>query len=167
MRIFIIGPTGSGKTTLGRKLAKDLHLDWYDVDQWIEDMQKQSITQIFLEGEKRFRKLECDALGLLSKKDNCVISTGAGIISDQDNQTILSKNYSIFLDVNLDEQLKRVKKSSKRPLLNQGDVYNTLLKMREVRDPLYRNVANHIVDTSGLSQREVLQRLKSLLRHDH
>ncbi|MGA1762256.1 MAG: shikimate kinase [Gammaproteobacteria bacterium] len=167
MRIIIIGPTGSGKTTLGRKLAKDLRLDWYDVDQWIEDTQKQSITDIFLDGEERFRKIESDALEILSKIDNCVISTGAGIVLNQDNRTILSKNYSIFLDINLDEQFRRVKKSDKRPLLNQGDVYNTLSKMREVRDPLYRNVANHIVDTSGLSQRQVLQLLKGLLSHDH
>lgn len=105
-----------------------------------------------------------DELQKVSLMDHCIISTGAGIVLNRENQSILKQSFSIFLEVNLDEQMKRVGKGEKRPLLNQGDVYNTLSKMREERDYLYQEVASHKIDTSGLSKEQVLQLVNSLIK---
>tara|TARA_B100001939_G_scaffold9304_1_gene8422 strand:- start:242 stop:805 length:564 start_codon:yes stop_codon:yes gene_type:complete len=165
MKIFLIGPTGSGKTSIGKKLAKEFGLDWYDIDSLIEESAQQSIADIFKnDGEERFRILERDELQKVSLMDHCIISTGAGIVLNRENQSILKQSFSIFLEVNLDEQMKRVGKGEKRPLLNQGDVYNTLSKMREERDYLYQEVASHKIDTSGLVKEQVLQLVNSLIK---
>ena len=128
MKIFLIGPTGSGKTSIGKDLAKEFGLDWYDIDSLIEDSAQKSIADIFNnDGEEKFRTLERDALQKISLMDHCVISTGAGIVLNKENQSILKQSFSIFLEVSLDEQIKRVGHGDKRPLLNQGDVYNLSL----------------------------------------
>ena len=98
MKIFLIGPTGSGKTSIGKKLAKEFALDWYDIDSWIEESAQQSIVDIFKkDGEEKFRILERDALKKISLMDNCIISTGAGIILDRENQSILKQSFSCLL----------------------------------------------------------------------
>ena len=165
MKIFLIGPTGSGKTSIGKELAKEFALDWYDIDSLIEESSQQSIANIFKkDGEETFRILERDALQTISLMDHCIISTGAGIVLNKENQSILKQSFSIFLEVSLDEQIKRVGKGDKRPLLNQGDVYNTLSKMREGRDYLYQEVASHKIDTSRLSKEQVLQLASGLIK---
>ncbi len=140
--IILIGMPGCGKTTIGKELSKKLGLSFVDSDQYIEETQKVTISQIFTDfGEEHFRLIEMDALKELSKKSGMVLSTGGGVVERCENIDIL-KNSGIVVFINrpLDILLKTID-ASKRPLLKDGK--DKLKELYSRRIDLYR-AACHI-----------------------
>jgi shikimate kinase len=135
--IVLIGISGCGKTTIGKRLAKKLKLPFYDVDIYIEKEQEKSIKEIFLNGEEYFRKIESLALEEIVNKGGCkVISTGGGVVKNSKNMELFGKDFIvIFLNRNIEEIAGDVDVSN-RPLLS-GDL-SKIYELYEQRLPLYR-----------------------------
>ena len=118
MNIFLVGPMGSGKSSLGKKLAKSLDKKFIDTDKEIEKKENKTINEIFEnEGEKYFREKEKEFLTNIPNNLNMVIATGGGIVTDQENREKLKENRVIFLNASVERQSKRTSRSDKRPLL--------------------------------------------------
>jgi shikimate kinase len=135
--IVLIGISGCGKTTIGKRLAKKLKLPFYDVDIYIEKEQEKSIKEIFLNGEEYFRKIESLALEEIVNNGGCkVISTGGGVVKNSENMELFGKDFIvIFLNRNIEEIAGNVDVSN-RPLLS-GDL-SKIYELYEQRLPLYQ-----------------------------
>ncbi len=144
MRIFIVGPMASGKSTLGKKLAQTLKIDFLDTDNEIEKRAGAEISWIFeVEGEEGFRERERKALQRSAEKDNVVISTGGGIVTIEENRDLMiAKGKVVYLQTPIEIQLKRTENDKKRPLLSQGNREQTLRVLKEERDPQYKEIAD-------------------------
>ena len=144
MRIFIVGPMASGKSTLGKKLAQTLEIDFLDTDNEIEKRAGAEISWIFeVEGEEGFRERERKALQKSVEKDNVVISTGGGIVTIEENRELMiAKGKVVYLKTPIEIQLKRTENDKKRPLLSQGNRELTLRVLKEERDPQYKEIAD-------------------------
>jgi shikimate kinase len=142
--IFLIGPMGVGKTTIGRSLAKHLHLEFIDSDQEIERRAGADIAWIFdVEGEPGFRDREALVINDLSQRQGVLIATGGGSILRPENRSCLrARGIIIFLDTTLEMQLKRTAKDTKRPLLRTGNPAAVLRELKQARDPLYNELAD-------------------------
>jgi shikimate kinase len=161
---FLVGPMGAGKSTIGRQLARSLHLRFLDSDREIESRTGVDIPLIFeLEGESGFRKREREIIDELTSKSGIVLATGGGAVLDAENRRRLaSRGYVIYLHASVEQQLKRVAHDKNRPLLQTTDPQQKLLELMKFRDPLYREVADWIIQTDGCRVREVAQ---SIVRH--
>ena len=161
MRLILIGPMASGKSTIGKRLSKRLSLDFIDVDKEIEKSAGVSIALIFdVEGEKKFRERESKELVKSLNTDNTVISTGGGIILKKENRTILKKGTVIYLETSIQTQLERTLNDKKRPLLLDTDnKEQTLIKLKEVRDPLFRECANITIKEGKNGHNEVIDEI--------
>ena len=149
--IVLIGPMGSGKTTIGRRLAERLKIDFFEADHEIIDKTGVSIDQIFhVEGEEGFRKRESNVLKELCSKPNIVLATGGGAVISENNRLLIKKTGSvIYLLSSVDQILRRTAKSKTRPLLeNSSDRRKTIADIIDSRDPLYREVATIIINLS-------------------
>jgi len=144
MRIFIVGPMASGKSTLGKKLAQTLKIDFLDTDNEIEKRAGAEISWIFeVEGEEGFRERERKALQRSAEKDNVVISTGGGIVTIEENRDLMiAKGKVVYLQTPIEIQLKRTENDKKRPLLSQGNREQTLRVLKKERDPQYKEIAD-------------------------
>ena len=144
MRIFIVGPMASGKSTLGKKLAQTLEIDFLDTDNEIEKRAGAEISWIFeVEGEEGFREREKKALQKSVEKDNVVISTGGGIVTIEENRDLMiAKGKVVYLKTPIEIQLKRTENDKKRPLLSQGNREQTLRVLKKERDPQYKEIAD-------------------------
>jgi len=165
--IVLIGPMGSGKTTVGRRLAEKLDIDFYDADHEIIDKTGVSIDHIFdVEGEKGFRKRESNVLKDLCSKPNIVIATGGGAVMLEENRLEISKAGSvIYLSSSVDQILRRTAKSKTRPLLeNSTNKRKTISDIIEARDPLYREIATIIINTNGKKLNEVIHEILKQLK---
>jgi len=163
--IVLVGPMGSGKTTVGRRLADRLKVDFYDADHEIIDKTGVSIDHIFdLEGEEGFRKRESKVLTELCNKSNIVLATGGGAVLLEENRSTIKKVESvIYLSSSVDQLLRRTSKSKTRPLLeNSTNRRKTISNIIDSRDPLYREVATIIINTNGKKLNEVI---KEILTH--
>ncbi len=142
---------GAGKSAVGRQLAKLLHLEFIDSDEEIETRTGVDIPFIFeKEGEEGFRKREVKVIDELSQKDGVVLATGGGAISDADSRNRLgARGYVIYLYTSVKQQLERTQRGRKRPMLESGDPEAVLEELMKSRDPLYREIADLIVDTDG------------------
>lgn len=163
--IYLIGPTGSGKTAVGKQLARDAGLRFLDSDLEIEKRTGVEISYIFeKEGESGFRERETDVLCELATLDGAVIATGGGAVLAQANRECLSKSGTVvYLKTGIDEQLRRTNQSRKRPLLNNDDPRGVLERMASVRAPLYEAIADLSVDTSSQRVRTVARKVRQLL----
>ena len=162
--IVLVGPMGSGKTTIGRRLAENLKVDFYDADHEIIDKTGVSIDHIFdLEGEEGFRKRESKVLKELCNKSNIVLATGGGAVLLEENRSIIKKAGSvIYLSSSVDQILRRTAKSKTRPLLeNSKNRRQTISNIIDSRDPLYREVATIIINTNGKKLNEVIKEILS------
>ena len=149
--IFLIGPMGAGKSAVGRQLARALHLTFMDSDDEIESRTGVDIPFIFeKEGEAGFRKREAAAVDDLTKMDGVVLATGGGAILDPESRSRLGgRGFVIYLYTSADQQYARTSKGRERPLLEDGDRREILEKLLADRDPLYREVADLVVQTDG------------------
>ena len=159
--IFLIGPMGAGKTTVGRQLARRLCRPFYDSDREIESACGVDIPTIFdFEGEAGFRRREARMIDLLTKKQDIVLATGGGaVLRDENRQRLKDRGTVVFLDVDIDVQVERTSRNSSRPLLQQPDPRATLLEMSRHRDPIYRSVADIHISTSRQRHRRVVDRI--------
>ena len=155
-QIYLVGPMGSGKSTIGRLLAKKLGLPYFDLDKLIEDQEKMSISDIFQkQNEKYFRDLESITLVQYSQESNFVISTGGGCVLRDQNLYILRKGLVIYLKISIETQFKRVKNRTHRPLINNV-TKDALAQFDKERGPVYSGISNIEVDVSNLDKEDVL-----------
>ena len=161
--IILCGFMGSGKTVTGKALANRLNMDFIDIDAFIEENEKTSISDIFeKKGEEYFRNLETKAAITLGSRQNTVISCGGGTVLNPKNVTALKQNGDLFyLSVTPETVIKRLKNNSSRPLLaeNKEEKIKTLLKSRL---PFYKAVADYIIDSNQTVDFAVEQILKIL-----
>ena len=157
--IVLVGPMGSGKTTVGRRLAHELNQDFFDTDHEIIDKTGVSIDHIFdIEGEEGFRERESKILENLCQMSNIILATGGGIVILPKNRKILrNAGLVVYLSSSVDQLLRRTAKSKTRPLLeNSTDRKKTITELVEARDVYYREVASFVVDTTGKKLHEVI-----------
>lgn len=165
--IFLIGLMGAGKTTIGRQLASELSLEFFDSDHEVEKRTGVTITHIFdIEGEAGFRKRETAMLDELTEKKGIVLATGGGaILKPENRQFLMSRGTTIYLYANIDTLLERTSKDRNRPLLQTEDPHAKLEELLDIRDPLYRETADIIIDTGKdsvrLALKEILEKLQA------
>lgn len=147
--IFLIGPMGAGKTTIGRGVAKTLKMEFLDSDREIEERTGASIPLIFeLEGEAGFRARESVVIDDLSRRTGIVLATGGGAILDPKNRNCLAaRGFVIYLHAALETLFKRTARDHHRPLLQTDDPAARLAQLVKQRDPLYREIADLIIET--------------------
>ena len=152
---------GAGKTTVGRLLAKKLGRRFLDSDHEIEARCGVSIPVIFeMEGEEGFRKREAQVIDELSQQSNLVLATGGGaVLLAENRQHLHDRGYVIYLRANPHELWLRTRNDKGRPLLNNDDPKGTLEKLYEIRDPLYRETAHHVIDTGKPSVAQLVNTL--------
>ncbi|WP_192483126.1 MULTISPECIES: shikimate kinase AroK [Cysteiniphilum] len=166
--VFLIGPVGAGKSTIGRQLASELKLDFVDSDREIEQRCGVDIDWIFdIEGEDGFRKREQEVLGDLATRQGIVLATGGGAIILPENRTLLSsRGKVVYLQASIEQQLERTAKDKKRPLLQVDDKEAQLKKLMAEREPLYREIADITIETSETTVRNVVQKITNLLMEE-
>ena len=155
--LFLVGPMGSGKTTIGKQLARELALKFVDSDHEVEIRAGADITWIFdVEGEIGFRDRETKVLEELTLIPNILLSTGGGSILRTKNRRYLkSRGVVVFLDTTVDVQMQRIENDKKRPLL-QGEVLN---QMKRYRDPLYEEVSDVKVFSGDSGSKRVVSNI--------
>ena len=157
--IVLVGPMGSGKTTIGRRLARELNQDFFDTDDEIIVKTGVTIDHIFdIEGEEGFRERESKILENLCQISNIILATGGGIVILTKNREILKNDgLVIYLYSSVDQLLRRTAKSKTRPLLeNSTNRRKTITDLVEARDSYYREVASIVIDTTGKKLHEVI-----------
>ena len=163
--LFLIGPMGAGKSAVGRQLARLLHLDFVDSDEEIERRTGVDIPFIFeKEGEEGFRKREAKVIDELSRRQGIVLATGGGAVVDPENRSQLgARGYVIYLHTTVQQQLDRTQRGRNRPLLDTDDREKKLTELMELRDPMYREIADLIVETDGRRVKEVADEIRDAL----
>lgn len=164
--IFLVGPMGVGKTTIGRQLAVVLNREFRDSDREIEERTGAAIPLIFeLEGEAGFRRREREMIDELTQLPDIVLATGGGAVLDPDNrQWLRSRGHVVYLHAPIDELLKRTSQNRNRPLLQTADPRKRLEDILEQRNPLYRGVADQVVETGRAGVRQVIQEILGYFR---
>jgi shikimate kinase len=157
--VYLIGMMGAGKTTVGRMLARRLKLEFVDSDHEIEARCGVKIPVIFeIEGESGFRAREAQAIAVLTKLDGIVLATGGGVVLAPENRRLLAERGTVvYLRATPEHLYERVRQDRNRPLLATDNPLARLRELYRERDPLYRSVANLVVDT-GRQSVQVLAR---------
>ncbi len=160
--IFLVGPMGAGKSTIGRELAEKLHLDFYDSDQEIERRTGADIAWVFdLEGEEGFRKREEGVINDLTEKQGIVLATGGGsVISRQIRNRLSARGIVVYLETTIDKQVARTQRDRRRPLLQTSEEPRKVLERLAIeRNPLYEEIADIIVPTDDQSAKVVANKI--------
>lgn len=155
--VFLVGPMGAGKTTIGRQLSELLRLEFIDSDHEIEARTGANIPWIFdVEGEAGFRAREEGVIDVLTQRQQIVLATGGGVVMREVNRRHLhARGVVIYLLTPVSIQLERTSRDRNRPLLHTPDPRQRLTELMELRDPLYRETAHIVMPTDGGSAREV------------
>lgn len=158
---FLIGPMGVGKTTIGRLLADLLEMSFYDSDREIEASTGADIPWIFdVEGEEGFRARESKMIDILSSKQGIVLATGGGaVLSAQNRANLKNRGQVIYLRATVTQQYERTGRDRNRPLLNTDDPLEKINELMILREPLYREIADFIIDTTRRSPKSVSQEI--------
>lgn len=167
--IFLIGPMGAGKSTIGRALAKELKLAFYDSDEVIEERAGASVAWIYdIEGEDGFRRREQKVIDELTQKHNIVLATGGGVVMTPENRNALAaRGTVIFLMTSLQQQYERTKRDTKRPQLQTNDLETRLEKLRQEQDPFYEELADVTFETDKLTVKAVANNIIKYLYGEH
>lgn len=165
--IFLVGPMGSGKTTIGRQLAHGVDKEFRDSDREIEERTGASIALIFeIEGEAGFRRREQLTLDDLTRLKDVVLATGGGAVIDATNRAHLKqRGFVVYLRAPLERLFARTHWDRTRPLLQTPEPRKKLEELVRHRDPLYREVADLIIDTDGRTVRQVVDEIRLAWRH--
>lgn len=163
--IYLIGFMGTGKTAVGKELAKGLSLQLADIDDLITEKEKRSINDIFVQdGEPYFRKIEKETLKEISNSGGKVVSCGGGLVIDPENIAAMKQTGKLVCLIAKPEViLERTKKYTHRPLLKVADPLTKISELLEIRQPYYAK-ADFMIDTSDLSVKQVVQRILEWLR---
>jgi shikimate kinase len=155
--VYLIGPMGSGKTAVGRRLAALLGKEFFDSDAEIEKRTGVDIRYIFeREGEPRFRDREREVIAALTGLDDVVVATGGGVVLDAANRERLAATGTVvYLETDLDTLVRRTRSTKVRPLLVTDDPRAVLERLMEVRRPLYEQLADIRIETTGRQVRAV------------
>ena len=164
-RIFLVGLMGAGKTTVGKVLARDLGMDFVDADQELQRRTGVTIPVIFdIEGEAGFRVREAAVLEELTQRDGIVLATGGGAVLREDNRERLkSRGTVIYLRASLEDLWTRTRHDRNRPLLQTPDPKARFAELLAERDPLYREVADMVMDTGRQSVQVLARRIENRL----
>ena len=160
--IFLIGPMGAGKSSIGKQLATQLKMDFVDTDQVIEERTGADIDWIFdLEGEEGFRKREEAVIEELTQMQGIVLATGGGAILSPKNRNFLAARGTVlFLETSIEQQLERTRRDKKRPLIqNAEDPEQLFVSLKEARDPLYLEIADYTFTTDRSSVKSVAKHI--------
>jgi len=156
--IYIVGFMGTGKTVVGRALARKLRVDFVDLDSSIEAKENAAIAEIFKSrGEEYFRRIEKESLAAVCGKNMTVVSCGGGIVLDPENMARMKETGTcICLTASPQEILKRIGVTTHRPLLRSGDPLERIQSLLSDRDAAYRR-ADILIDTTDLSVQEIVE----------
>lgn len=165
MRIFLVGPMGSGKTAVGRQLARLIGCRFVDSDAEIERRTGVDIPYIFeREGEAGFRAREREMISDLTALDGIVLATGGGaVLADDNRQLLKDRGVVVYLQTSVQQQVARTGHGRNRPLLFHSDPRRKLEELMVVREPLYREVAHHVVVTDGRRVKDVAAEIAALV----
>lgn len=162
-RVVLVGAMGAGKSTVGRLVADALGVDFLDTDEMVEREAGRGVSEIFIDdGEAHFRELERRAVAQALAGHRGVLALGGGAVLDVTTRELLDGQRVVFLRVGLSDAAKRVGLGVSRPLL-LGNVRGRIKQLLDERTPVYESVAAHVVDTDGLSAREVAERVRAVL----
>ena len=164
--IFFVGLMGAGKTTIGKLLAKKLKKTFYDTDHEIEKKLGVKVSVIFeLEGEEGFRKRETQMIDELTNKKDIILATGGGAVLSEENRRLLKERGKvIYLNAKPQHLAKRMAFDKDRPLLQQGNMLDTLNHLYQERHPLYLSVSSSVVDTGQQKTQTIINKIEALLR---
>jgi len=166
--LVMVGPMGAGKTSIGRRIAERFGLRFVDADHAVVEAAGSSIPEIFEhEGEAGFRARERAALAQLLAGEGQVVASGGGAVLNADNRALMqARGFVIYLRVDVETQLRRVARDRNRPLLQNVDRRQVLTDLIAVRDPLYRQVADLVLDADRLTPGEATAALVGRLARD-
>ena len=164
--IFLIGPMGSGKTAVGRQVARLVNLPFVDSDHEIELRTGADIPLIFeREGEAGFRKREREAIAALTAQNGVVLATGGGAVLDPENRRLLAeRGWVVYLETSVAQQAERAGRTRHRPLLSTGDPRQRLEELMRIREPLYREAADFTAVTTRKRVAHVAERIVQAYR---
>ena len=164
-RIFLVGPMGAGKTTIGSQLARALKYEFVDCDHEIEKRNGASVALIFeIEGEAGFRERETRLIDELTQRSRIVLATGGGAVLAEENRRCLTeRGLVVYLKSPVEKLVERTRHDANRPLLRTADPEATLRAIVEQREPLYQAVAHLTIDTGKLSVKQVIKKITSNL----
>src|SRR5690606_16042550 len=164
--IILVGPMGAGKSTIGRLLAKELRLPFKDSDKEIEQRTGANIPWIFdVEGEQGFREREQAAISALCQLEGVVLATGGGAVLRKENrQALRAGGRVVYLHTSVAQQLGRTARDRNRPLLRGSNPSQVLTELMALRDPLYREIADLVIETDERPPRMVVQEILEQLR---
>lgn len=159
--IYIVGPMGAGKSTIGRHIAQQLHLEFFDSDSEIEERTGAEISWVFdVEGEEGFRVREAGVIEDLTTKQGIVLATGGGsILSKEVRNWLSARGLVVYLETTIDKQLARTQRDKRRPLLQTDKPRQVLENLAEIRNPLYEEIADLTVRTDEQSAKLVAKEI--------
>ncbi|WP_323813984.1 shikimate kinase AroK [Cellvibrio sp. NN19] len=164
--VFLVGPMGAGKSTIGRLLAAELNLNFRDSDRVIEERTGADIPWIFdMEGEEGFRDRETAVLQELANERDAVIATGGGIVLRPQNREIMkASGFVCYLTASIDQLAERTARDKKRPLLQVENPRQKIIDLLAMRDSLYQDASDFVVNTDRRSPKSVAQEIASLVQ---
>lgn len=160
--LFLVGPMGAGKSSIGRLLANKLNMEFFDSDIELERRAGASISWIFdVEGEHGMREREVKVIDALTSMKNIVLATGGGSVLAPESRSVLaSRGTVIYLKATIDQQVNRTTNNrDNRPLLQVDDLRSKIEELAKIRNPLYEEIADYIVSTEAGSTNDVIQKI--------
>ena len=164
--IFLIGPMGAGKTTVGKQLSEALHLGFVDSDHEIQRRTGVDVPTIFeFEGEDGFRNREQAMIDELTARAGVVLATGGGaVLRELNRQHLSSRGFVVYLQCTPEQQFERTHRDKNRPLLQTENPLDKLRSLMQERDPLYRKIADIVISTEGRNTNSVVREIFKRLR---
>lgn len=164
--LFLVGPIGAGKTTIGRYIARSLDRKFFDTDQEVEVRTGVDLNWIFdMEGEEGFRDREATVIDELTQETGVVLSTGGGSILREANRHVLAaRGLVVYLQVSIEQQVERTLRDTKRPILQKGDKQSVLENILREREPLYEEIADLSFPTDNRTVRSVAETILQEIR---